>query len=170
MRHDPRGRRPIAGRLPPLAIAVAVLSLAGCGGSSSTTPPTTTTAASIRSGPRETVTFAEVDAAIADLYRRRPAIGTYVVRDVRYDAATRDKVLDVCHRGGLELDRAALESSRIAGCAPLIFFFSNFGRQKDAPEATALARKLYWYAVESIRGPFDARASLDALLDTWSVG
>ena len=155
-----------------LAIAVTAVCLAGCGGNGSTPAAQTkaTDAASILSGPPETVTFGEVAAAIARLYRRRPGVGTYAVRDVRYNPATRDKVLDICHRGGLELDRAALESSRIAGCAPLIFFFSSYGREKDAPEATALARKLYWYAVGSIRGPFDARATLDALLRTWSVG
>jgi hypothetical protein len=95
---------------------------------------------------------------------------TFVVRDVEYSPATRNKVLDICHRGGLELNRAALESSRIAGCAPLIFFFYNYGRQKSAPDAVAVARKIYWYAVENIEGPFNARATLDALLRTWAVG
>jgi len=155
-------------------VVVAAASLAGCGGKSANAPPPTTTAKanpalSVLSSPAETVTFAEAEDAIGRLYRRRPGVRTFVVRDVEYSPATRSKVLDICRRGGLEVDRAALESSRIAGCAPLIFFFYNYGRQKSAPDAVAVARKIYWYAVESIKGPFDAHATLDALLRTWAV-
>jgi hypothetical protein len=158
-------------------VVIAAASLAGCGGKSAQAPPPTATAAkanpapelSVLASPAETVTFAEAEGAIDRLYRRRPGIRTYVVRDVEYSPATRNKVLDICHRGGLELNRAALESSRIAGCAPLIFFFYNYGRQKRAPDAVAAARKVYWYAVKNIDGPFDARATLDALLRTWAV-
>lgn len=154
-------------------VVVAVASVAGCGGKSADAPPTTTAKAnpalSVLSSPAETVTFAEAENAIGRLYRRRPGIRTFVVRDVEYSPATRNKVLDICRRGGLELDRAAVESSRIAGCAPLIFFFYNYGRQRSAADAVAVARKIYWYAVENIKGPFDARATLDALLRTWSV-
>src|SRR5262245_49438761 len=150
-------------------VVVAAASLAGCGGKSAMAPSPTTIAAkadpalSVLSSPAETVTFAEAESAIDGLYRRRPGIRAFVVRDVEYSPATRNKVLDICHRGGLELNRAALESSRIAGCAPLIFFFYNYGRQKSAPDAVAVARKIYWYAVENIKGPFDAQATLDAL-------
>jgi hypothetical protein len=154
-------------------VVVAVASVAGCGGKSADAPPTTTAKAnpalSVLSSPAETVTFAEAENAIGRLYRRRPGIRTFVVRDVEYSPATRNKVLDICRRGGLELNRAALESSRLAGCAPLIFFFYNYGRQKSAPDAVAVARKIYWYAVGNINGPFDAQATLDALLRTWAV-
>jgi hypothetical protein len=115
------------------------------------------------------VTFGEVARAIDRLYRARPGIRSFVVRDVEYSPATRDKVLQVCREGGIELDRVALESSRIAGCAPLVFFFYSYGRRRSAPESVAVARKLYWYAVRSIRGPFSARASLSALLRSWGV-
>jgi hypothetical protein len=160
-----------------LVVAMAAAFVAGCGGKSAKAPPPPTTAAdtnsapelSVLASPTETVTFAEAESAIDRLYRRRPGIRTYVIRDVEYSPATRNKVLDICHRGGLELNRAALESSRIAGCAPLIFFFYNYGRQKRAPDAVAVARKVYWYAVENIEGPFDAQATLDALLRTWAV-
>jgi hypothetical protein len=153
-----------------LVAVLAAASLAGCGGKAADAPPSaTTTPAPVVGSPAEAVTFADVESAIATLYRRRPGIRTFVVRDVEYNTATRNKVLDICHRGGLELDRAALESSRIAGCAPLIFFFYNYGRQRKAPDALAVARKIYWYAIESIHGPFDARATLDALLRTWAV-
>jgi len=160
-----------------LLVVVAAASVAGCGGKSAKAPPPTTTAAkanpspafSVLASPAETVTFAEAERAIDRLYRRRPGLSTFVVRDVEYNPATRNKVLDICHRGGLELNRAALESSRIAGCAPLIFFFYNYGRQKRALDAVAVARKIYWYAVRHIDGPFDAQATLDALLRTWAV-
>jgi hypothetical protein len=147
------------------AVALATAALGACGGGSKAT----TTTASVLNSPRENVTFADVDAAIAKLYEQRPAIRTYVVRDVEYNDATRDKVLDVCHRGGIELEVAALESSRVAGCAPLIYFFYSFGREKNAPDAVDVARKLYWYAVGNIHGPFDARTTLDSLLHAWSV-
>jgi hypothetical protein len=163
----------------PLAFitVIAAASVASCGGKSAKAPPRTTTVAetnsaaarSVLRSPAETVSFAQVKREIASLYRRRPGIRTFVVRDVEYTPATRNKVLDVCHRGGLELNLAALESSRIAGCAPLIFFFYNYGRHKHASDAIATARKIYWYAVENIDGPFDARATLDALLRTWAV-
>lgn len=156
-----------------LAVTAAAL-LAGCGGTSkppaTTAPVTTPAAASVLGSEPERVTFPELESAIARLYRRHPGLSGFVVRDVVYTPATRNKVLDICHRGGLEGNRAALESSRIAGCAPLVFFFYNYGRRKNAPDAAAVARKTYWYAVESIRGPFDARATLDPLLRTWGVG
>jgi hypothetical protein len=149
------------------AVAIAAAALGACGGGKQAT---TTTTASVLNSPSEKVTFADVDAAIAALYEQRPAIRTFVVRDVEYNDATRAKVLDVCHRGGIELEVAALESSRVAGCAPLIYFFYSFGRERNAPEAVDVARKLYWYAVDNIHGPFDARTTLDSLLHAWSVG
>jgi hypothetical protein len=163
-------------RLLRLAVGLAaLLPLAACGGGTTKEPATTVQAATsatlsvLRSRPQQ-VTFAEVDAAVERLYRRRPAVRTFVARDVEYTRATRDKVLEICHHGGLEMNRAALESSRIAGCAPLIFFFYNFGRQKHAPDSIGVARKIYWYAVQNVHGPFDARGTLDALLRTWAVG
>jgi hypothetical protein len=157
---------------------ITVASVAGCGSKSAKAPLPTTTAAetspaaarSVLRSPAETVSFPQVERALVRLYHRRPGIRTFVVRDVEYTPATRNKVLDICRRGGLELNLAALESSRIAGCAPLIFFFYKYGRQKHAPDAVAVARKIYWYAVGNISGPFDARATLDALLRTWTVG
>jgi len=156
---------------------IATASVASCGGKSAKAPSPTTAAAetnpraapSVLRSSAETVTFPQVELAVAREYRRRPGIRTFIVRDVEYTSTTRNKVLDICHRGGLELNLAAVESSRIAGCAPLIFFFYNYGRQKNAPDAVAVARKIYWYAVENINGPFDARATLDALLRTWAV-
>lgn len=120
-------------------------------------------------GPAPHVAFADLTLAIERLYRQRPGIRTFVARDVEYTPATRDKVLGVCRRGGPETDAAALESAKIAGCAPLIFFFYSYGRQSSVPESTNLARMLYWYAVTNIRGPFDAERALTSLLRTWGV-
>jgi hypothetical protein len=91
------------------------------------------------------------------------------VRDLQYTPGTRDKVLRVCQRGGPEKSRARRETIRLAGCAPLVFFFSSYGRQRAVPEATDVARKIYWYAVRNIRGPIDARATLTTLLRSWGV-
>ncbi len=160
----------------PFFLPAAVLTLAclaGCGGGSSPTVAATTAAAparlSVLDSPALEVTFGEVEAAIDHLYRTHPGLGSFVVRDVQYNSTTRDKVLEVCRRGGRESDPASLESVRVAGCAPLIFFFYNYGRESSVPESVAVARKLYWYAVTSIQGPFAARATLDALLQSWGV-
>jgi hypothetical protein len=118
---------------------------------------------------RQTVSFVEVGRAVDRLYARYPDLRSFVVRDVQYTPRTRDKVLSVCHRGGPEKSRARRETIRLAGCAPLVFFFSSYGRQHAVPEATDVARKIYWYAVGSIRGPIDARAKLTALLRSWGV-
>jgi len=115
------------------------------------------------------VTFGELRQSIDRLYRRHPSILSFVVRNVEYTPRTRDKVLRVCREGGPETDPAALESAKIAGCAPLIFFFYRYARQASVPESLAVARDLYWYAVTSIRGPFDPAQALAALLRSWGV-
>jgi hypothetical protein len=58
---------------------------------------------------------------------------------------------------------------RIAGCAPLIFFFWEYGRERAVPEAVEVARTLYRYALTSIRGPFDPETALSGLLRGWGV-
>lgn len=137
--------------------------LAGCGSRASESSPSV-----LGSRPQQP-TFADVRSAIGDLYRNHPDIASFSAQDVQYNAITRDKVLDVCRRGGPETDRAALESARVAACAPLIYFFYAYGRQASAPESTAVAAQLYWYAVTNIDGPVDARQSLTALLKNWGI-
>ena len=157
-------------RLPLLLATVALL--AGCGGGSSASDATTSVAAdapSVLESDAQKVTFPDVKTAIDDLYRTHPGIATFVVQDVAYNQTTRDKVLDVCHRGGAASDPASLESLRLAGCAPLIFFFYEYGRQSSVPAAIDLAQKLYWYAATNVSGPFDSRASLSGLLRSWGV-
>ena len=122
----------------------------------------------IQSRP-QTVSFLEVRPAVDRLYTQHPDLRSFVARDVQYTLRTRDKVLRVCHRGGPEQDRARRESIRLAGCAPLVFFFYSYGHQHAVPEATDVARQIYWYAVRNIRGPINARATLTALLRSWGV-
>ena len=159
-------------RLPLLLATVALLAGCGGGGGSSAGDTTTSVAAdapSVLDSDAQTVTFPEVKAAIDDLYRVHPGIGSFVVQDVAYNQTTRDKVLDVCHRGGAASDPASLESLRLAGCAPLIFFFYEYGRQSSVPASIDVAQKLYWYAATNVSGPFDSRASLSGLLRSWGI-
>jgi hypothetical protein len=144
------------------AAALLAAASAGCGGTSANSDKT------ILDGGAENVSIGEVRRAIDDLYREHPAIRAYVARDVRYTPTTRDKVVRVCRRGGPQKDSRERESSRIFGCAPLIFFFYRYGRESAVPQAVELARKLYWYAA-SIKEPYDAQPVLSSLLKTWGV-
>lgn len=108
-------------------------------------------------------------AAIDALYREHPGIAAFSTQDVQYNPITRDKVLEVCRKGGPETDRAALESARVAGCAPLIFFYYTYGQQASVPAAVAVAQKLYWYALTNIDGPVEAKQSLMSLLKNWGI-
>jgi hypothetical protein len=121
-----------------------------------------------RSSP-QVVSFPELQRAIDHLYAKHPDIRSYVVRDVQYTPRTRDKVLSVCRSGGPEKTPESRESIRLAGCAPLVFFFYSYGQRHKIPEATDVARKTYWYAARNVHGPFDARKTLTALLATWGV-
>jgi len=151
-----------------LAAAAAALCLGGCGGRGS---PTTTTDAppSITASEPQDVTSAGLKRAIELLYEHEPRIRGFVAQDVEYTPKTRNKVLSVCQHGGPETDAAALESAKIAGCAPLVFFFYRYGRQKSVPESIDVARDVYWYAATKIHGPFDAHKALTALLVSWGV-
>jgi hypothetical protein len=148
--------------------ALALAALTACSSNNSARghqSPGTTVLGSTAQQP----TFTDVTQAIDGLYQHHPAIESFAARDVQYNATTRDKVLETCHQGGAETDTAALESTRIAGCAPLIFFFYSYGRQASVPEATAAANTLYWYARTNIHGPFDPKQALDTLLKNWGV-
>jgi hypothetical protein len=107
--------------------------------------------------------------AVLALYRSHPAVGRASFNDVEYTAATRDKVLGVCHSGGSEKSASALESTRVLACAPLIYFFYSYGRRASVPGAVDVARTLFWYAVTANRKPFDASPGLTRLLDSWGV-
>jgi hypothetical protein len=90
------------------------------------------------------VTFAQARRAIVRLYGRHPEIRSFVYQDVVYTPETRDKVLATCRLGAASSNAREKETTRVFGCAPLIFFFYNFGRQKSVPESIEVARKLFW--------------------------
>ena len=161
---------------------IAAISIAACGsattrGSSSTAngsgaasaPVAGVKSATILSAPVEPTTFAQARAAVVAVYRLHPAIKKFTVKDVEYTSATRDKVLGVCHKGGPEKSASSLESARVLACAPLIYFFYEYGRSASALDAVMAARKLYWYAVVANRKPFEAGPGLSRLLVSWGV-
>ncbi len=151
-------------------MTIVVASLVGCGGSKSAAVETAPAPRpAILVGPVRPTTFAEVERAVRALYRAHPSIGDFVVQDVAYTPATRDKVLTVCRRGGPERSAVALESARVLACAPLIFFFYSYGRLRSVPASLAVARQLYSYAVVNNRQPRDAEPGLNALLRRWGV-
>ena len=156
-----------------LAVALAALLVAGatgCGGSKKSSATTTTTAAadSLFSGTEPGVTFADARAAIRRLYAQHPEIRKFVYQDVYYTPASRDQVLSVCRRGGPATNARERETSRVFGCAPLIFFFYSFGKRRHVGESTDVARALYVYAA-GIPGPYDAQPQLTSLLRSWGV-
>jgi hypothetical protein len=160
-------------RVPLLLAAGLVAVAAGCAGDkNAAAPPTTTTPAataeSLFVGTTGPVNYAVVRETIRQLYVRHPEIRSFVSRDVFYTPETRDKVLTVCRRGGPTVNPRERETSRVFGCAPLIFFFYSFGAQKRVAESTAVARTLYRYAA-NIEGPYKPRPALTGLLRSWGV-
>ncbi len=156
-----------------LAVALTVsLAAAGCGSSSSTT---TTTHAPVKpapvilAAPPQPTSFAQVTTGLHNLYAARPAVATYVTRNVEYSPKTRDKVLRVCREGGPEKTARARESARVLACAPLIYFYYAYGRSASAPDAITFAQRLYWYAVVHNTKPVPAAPQLTALLIHWGV-
>jgi hypothetical protein len=162
-----------------VAAAVLALGLAACSSNkkaattSTSAPPVTdqtvtTPADSILTGKAQQVTFAQAKRAIVQLYAKHPEIRSFNYQDVVYTPETRDKVLAVCKQGGPASNPRERETSRVFGCAPLIFFFYNYGHQKSVAESIAVARKLFWYSAE-IKGPFAALPPLTDLLQRWGV-
>ena len=127
-----------------------------------------TATVSLFTGTRQPATFTETRAAIRRLYAHHPEIRNFVYRDVFYTPQTRDKVLGVCRSGGPTVNARERETSRVFGCAPLIFFFYSFGKQKRVPESVEVARTLFRYAA-GIGGPYDPRPPLTDLLRSWRV-
>ena len=159
-------------RVPLLLAAGLVAVAAGCAGDKkAASPPTTTPAATAESlfvGTTGPVDYAVVRETIRQLYVRHPEVRSFVSRDVFYTPETRDKVLTVCRRGGPTVNPRERETSRVFGCAPLIFFFYSFGKRKHVTESTDVARSLYVYAA-GIPGPYDAQPQLASLLRSWGV-
>lgn len=139
------------------------------GSGASRVPRESMPAPSILTAPVRQATFAQARAAVLALYRSHPGVRDASFSNVEYTPASRDKVLSVCHSGGPEKSASALESARVLACAPLIFFFYSYGRQAAVPQAVAVARTLYWYAVTANRQPVDAGPGLTRLLVSWGV-
>jgi hypothetical protein len=156
-------------RVPLLLAAGLVAVVAGCSGDKKTTSTTTVpTAQSLFAGGPAATGFADVRTAIRTLYTQHPEIGSFTYQDVSYTPATRDKVLTVCRVGGPTANARERETSRVFGCAPLIFFFYSFGTRKRVPESVDVARDLYGYAA-AISGPFNPKPALTGLLRSWGV-
>jgi len=141
----------------------------GCGGDKKTTAATTVPSAqSLFAGGPVAAGFGDVRSAIRTLYSQHPEIGAFTYKDVSYTPTTRDSVLSVCRVGGPTANARERETSRVFGCAPLIFFFYSFGMQKHVPQSVDVARDLYGYAA-AIQGPFNPKPALTGLLRSWGV-
>ncbi len=162
MREEFEMKNPIQFRASILLLIVmcaSVVTLAACGGSP--------TASSILDGPAQTTTIDQIKQAINGLYTQHPDINSFIVQSVTYNPATRDKVLKICSEGGLAANAQELEAQKVMACAPLIFFFNYYGQQKSVPEAIALARQLYGYAVAGKSD--DSKKVLTDLLTSWGI-
>jgi hypothetical protein len=89
------------------------------------------------------VTFAGLRSAVDRLYAAQPEILTFVAQNVAYSPVSIDKMLGVCRRGGPETSPAARESLKVDACAPLVFFFYNYGHAKSVPQSIDVARDVY---------------------------
>ena len=121
----------------------------------------------ILSSDPQATTFDQVTQAIHKLYSDHPDVNSFVVKGVTYTPATRDKVLTICHEGGLVSTEAERESQEVLACAPLIFFFYNYGQQSGVPESTDIARLLYWYTVTNHTN--ESKEVLTQLLEGWGI-
>ena len=144
-----------------LIAALLALSLAACGNATTPSPP------SILASPGQAATFTQVQQSIETLYRNHPDITTFEVKQVRYPAAARDKVLAVCRQGAEATTARARAAQDVLACAPLIYFFYSYGRQADVPEAFDAARQLYGYALTN--QPVESTKPLTDLLQTWGI-
>jgi hypothetical protein len=175
-----------AHRLTLAALLTACLALAaGCGGSgkspSTASPRATATPVpqatissvkgpSILSAKTQSTSFGEVQERVSDLYREHGTeLSKYSYQDVRYTTKTLEKVLNTCHTAGPTDGVAGLASTKAVGCAPLIFYYYNYGAQTKVQSSIDLAQRLYWYALTHEEGPKGANASLTKLLRSWGI-
>jgi hypothetical protein len=159
----------VTSRLAFVLAAMLLAVAAGCGSHKDSVGTTTTeTSASLFTGSTRPVSFDAVRSSILALYSSEPAIRSFAYKDVVYTPEARDKVLTVCRRGGPTINARELETSRVFGCAPLIFFFYSYGTRKNVPASMDIARSLYRYAAD-IKGPYDPQPQLRSLLRSWGV-
>jgi hypothetical protein len=134
---------------------------------SSTPAPASPPPAGILTGDPELTSFDQVTQAIDRLYKEHSDVNSFLVKGVTYSPATRDKVLKICHEGGLVSTEAERESQEVLACAPLIFFFYNYGQQSGVAESTDIARLLYWYTVTN--HSTESKEVLTELLRGWGI-
>jgi hypothetical protein len=118
--------------------------------------------ASVRS-----TTFDQVKQAIDNLYRDHPGVNSFVAQGVTYTPETRDKVLKICHEGGLVANEAERDAQEVLACAPLIYFFYRYGQESGVPGSVDVARQLYWYTVSN--HPDESSRVLIELLRGWGI-
>ena len=135
--------------------------LTACGGT------TTPAATGILGSAIQATTPEQVKQAIDHLYNRHPDSNSFAVQSVSYTPATRDKVLTVCQEGSIATTKEERDRQKVLACAPLIFFFHQYGQQKAVPEAIDLARQLYWYALDDKSD--DSKKVLTDLLTSWGI-
>jgi hypothetical protein len=164
----------------PALLSLALLA-AGCGGDAKTAAPSATAAAAatttavtpgrpILTAKAKPTSFADVQRRVASLYKAHGSdLKTYSYQDVRYTAATRDKVLRTCRSAGPNDGVPGIASTKAVGCAPLIFYYYNYGARSGVPASVDLAQRLYWYALTNEHGPKGATASLTTLLRSWGI-
>ncbi|MBK9710075.1 MAG: hypothetical protein IPO81_01885 [Kouleothrix sp.] len=144
-----------------LLLVIVVMALAACG--NAVAPP----ARGILDAPAQATTLTQVRQAIDTLYRRHPGITEFSVKNVTYTPAARDKVLKICSEGSVAADNQERERQKVLACAPLIFFFYNYGQQSAVPESVDVARLLYAYATTNSSA--DAAKVLTDLLRSWQI-
>jgi hypothetical protein len=135
--------------------------------SSRVRPTASAAPAGILDAAVQPTTFDVVRAAIDKLYSSHPDVNSYAVKGVTYTPQTRDKVLKICHEGGLVSSEAERESQEVLACAPLIFFFYNYGHESGVAESTAVARLMYWYTVSNHSS--QSKEVLTQLLRGWGL-
>lgn len=169
-------RRRSASRALALLFALLVAgALAGCGSATPGSPSTGASAARSSSpepsmeAQSQAISLSSVEHQITRLYQDHPAVARFTIQDVSYTSRSRARVLQTCSGDGRQEPSEAVESSRVLACAPLIYFFFDYGRRAGVGLASALADAIYSYASESIRGPQNTQSMLGSILRSWGV-
>ena len=176
----PRRPRAVAGALIAGLIAglvAGLVALAGCAsspGGAGLSGSTQATTANVFT-TRHQVSLGQVTAEVTALYNGHPDVASFSVQDVTYTTQSRTAVLRECTTQGSaagsqdSTGSQQAETGQIVACAPLIFYYYNYGKQASVPAGVTLAGDLYWYAVDHVTGPVNAQASLNELLLGWKL-
>jgi len=155
-----------------LSVLIAMSFLAACSRqpNRSATSGSQPAARDILSAKVEAVTFDQVTQAVDDLYRRHPDVVDFSIKSVYYNHETRDKVLKICSQGSaLSSTQSEREQEKVMACAPLIFFYYNYGEQQSIPEAIEVAQKIYWFAATDNPSLGPEPEALKAMLQGWGI-